>query len=263
MKIRISSIIVFTILISVIATAMFLSYEDRAVDSYPTDDTQIMLYGEYHGVQSYYAAEYDLWVNYYGEGYRDLFIELPYYTAEFLNVWMHESDDIIIDRVFYDLEGSPAGNEYYYQFFQDIKKNCPETVFHGTDVGHEFDTTGLSYLSYLEENGLKDSPEYVKAAECIKQGIEFYTDETYYEGLSLLRENYMVENFIDAYDSVGGKVMGIYGSDHTRTDTPMYLYGRPVVLFCTCAIAAMAVRLEIMVFFCFMTEYYFTAPHCH
>ena len=123
MKLRISSIIVFTILISVIATAMFLSYKDRAIDSYPTDDTQIMLYGEYHGVQSYYAAEYDLWVDYYDEGYRDLFIELPYYTAEFLNVWMHESDDIIIDRVFYDLEGSPAGNEYYYQFFQEIKKH--------------------------------------------------------------------------------------------------------------------------------------------
>lgn len=226
MKIRISSIIVFTILILVIATAMFLSYKDRAVDSYPTDDTQISIYGEYHGVQSYYDAEYDLWVNYYGEGYRDLFIELPYYTAEFLNVWMHEPDDVIIDQVFYDLQGSAAGNEYYYQFFQDIKKSCPETVFHGTDVGHEFDTTGLSYLSYLEENDLKDSPEYEKAVECIKQGVEFYTDETAYEGLSLLRENYMVENFIDAYDSVGGKVMGIYGIDHTRTDTPMYLYGR-------------------------------------
>lgn len=227
MKIRISTIIVFAILILTIATGMFLSYKDHAVDSYPAADTQINLYGEYHGVKSYYDIEYDLWVNFYGEGYRDLFLELPYYTAEFLNVWMHESDDIIIDQVFYDLQGSAAGNEYYYQFFQDIKKNCPETVFHGTDIGHEFDSTGLRYLSYLEEKGLKDSPEYEKAVECIRQGVEVYSDEAfYYNVLTPLRENYMVENFIDAYDSVSGKVMGVYGSDHTRTDTPEFLYGR-------------------------------------
>lgn len=226
MKIRISTIIVFTILIAVVASSLFLSYKDQAIDKYPSDTTQIKLYGEYHGVQTYYDVEYSLWLDYYDDGYRNLYIELPYYTAEFLNIWMHEDDDSIIDQLFYDLQGSAAGNEYYCQFFRDIKKNCPETVFHGTDIGHQFDTTGLRYLSYLEDNDMKDSPEYTKAVECIRQGVEVYTDETFYNGLSILRENYMVENFIEAYDSAGGYAMGIYGSDHTRTDKPMYMYGR-------------------------------------
>lgn len=224
MKIRISSIIAFTILISLVSSGMILSYKDHSVDEYPDDTTQIRLYGEYHGIESYYDTEYDLWVGYYSEGYRNLFIELPYYTAEFLNDWMHEDDDAIIDAVFEDLQGSAAGNEYYYQFFQDIKRNCPETVFYGTEIGFECDTTGLRYLSYLEENGQKDSLKYDKAIECMRQGVEYFSDETVYEGLSLKRENYLVKNFIETYDSVGGKVMGIYGSDHTRPDQPLYLY---------------------------------------
>lgn len=222
----IKTAIAVLILATVISSGMILSYKDRAVDAYPSDTTQIRLYGEYHGVESYYDAEYELWKGYYNEGYRDLFIELPYYTAEFLNVWMTEDDDSIIDQVFIDLQGSLAGNDYYRQFFSDIKQNCPETVFHGTDIGHEFNTTGVDYLLYLDGIGQKDSPEYEKAVECIKQGADVYSDETVYSGLSTKREDYMVSNFIEAYDAVGGKVMGIYGSDHTRTDKPEYLYGR-------------------------------------
>ncbi len=214
------------ILATVISSGMFLSYSDRSVDAYPSETTRIRIYGEFHGVESYYDTEYDLWTGYYDEGYRDLFIELPYYTAELLNVWMKEDDDTIIDKVFTDLQGSLAGNEYYRQFFIDIKQNCPETVFHGTDIGHQFNTTGVDYILYLDEIGQKGSPEYEKAIECIKQGADVYSDETVYSGLSLKREEYMVNNFIEAYDAVGGKVMGIYGSDHTRTDKPEYLYGR-------------------------------------
>ena len=95
------------------------------------------------GGKSYYVTEFDLWKGYYDEGYRDLFIELPYYTAEFLNIWMKETDDSILDQVFVDLQGTASGNEDYYIFLKDIKANCPGTVFHGIDVGHQYGTTGL------------------------------------------------------------------------------------------------------------------------
>ena len=224
MRGKIFTIIAFTVLGTCIIASLILSYLDYSVDVRPTDSTQIRLYGEYHGLKTYYDAEYDLWKGYYDDGYRHLFVELPYYTAEFLNVWMHEEDNSTVDQVFEDLRGSASYNEYYYNFLQDIKTNCPETVFHGIDVGHQRTTTGPRYLEYLEENGRKDSPEYAKAVECIRQGDDFYADSSVYDGLSLIRENYMVGNFIEAYDSTDGRVMGIFGSDHTRSDKPYFLF---------------------------------------
>lgn len=224
MRGKIFTIIAFTVLGTCIIASLILSYLDYSVDVRPTDSTQIRLYGEYHGLKTYYDAEYDLWKGYYDDGYRHLFVELPYYTAEFLNVWMHEEDNSTVDQVFEDLRGSASYNEYYYNFLQDIKINCPETVFHGIDVGHQRTTTGPRYLEYLEENGRKDSPEYAKAVECIRQGDDFYADSSVYDGLSLIRENYMVGNFIEAYDSTDGRVMGIFGSDHTRSDKPYFLF---------------------------------------
>ena len=45
--------------------------------------------------QMYYDIELDLWKDYYAEGCRDLFVELPYYSAEFLNVWMKEDNRVL------------------------------------------------------------------------------------------------------------------------------------------------------------------------
>ena len=224
MRGKIFTIIAFTVLGTCIIASLILSYLDYSVDVRPTDSTQIRLYGEYHGLKTYYDAEYDLWKGYYDDGYRHLFVELPYYTAEFLNVWMHEEGNSTVEQVFEDLRGSASYNEYYYNFLQDIKTNCPETVFHGIDVGHQRTTTGPRYLEYLEEHGRKDSPEYAKAVECIRQGDDFYADSSVYDGLSLIRENYMVGNFIEAYESTDGRVMGIFGSDHTRSDKPYFLF---------------------------------------
>ena len=224
MRGKIKTIIAFTVLGICIIVSAILSYSDHRIDVYPSDSTPIRLYGEYHGVKSYYDTEYDLWERYYERGCRSLFIELPYYTAEFLNIWMKEEDNSIIDQVFIELRGSAACNEDYYNFLRDIKVNCPETVFYGIDVGHQNATTGQRYLEYLEENGLADSPEYAKAVRCIKQGEEFYTGASVYEGLSLIREDYMVENFIKAYDMTDGRVMGIFGSDHTKATKPYFLY---------------------------------------
>ncbi len=54
---------------------------------------EIFLYGENHSVEEILEKEFELWSSYYqNDGMRELFVELPYYTAEYMNVWM-KSDD--------------------------------------------------------------------------------------------------------------------------------------------------------------------------
>ena len=63
--------------------------------SYPSytpaaNETKIHLYGEAHGLRSFYKKEYKMWKGYYDRGLRHLFIEDSYFAAQFLNIWMHE-----------------------------------------------------------------------------------------------------------------------------------------------------------------------------
>ena len=81
MKNRIKEIIAFTALVIVVLAGLILPALDRKTDVYPGEDTKIRLYGEAHGVKTYYDIEINLWKNYYDDGYRALFVELPYYTA--------------------------------------------------------------------------------------------------------------------------------------------------------------------------------------
>ncbi|MEY8395694.1 hypothetical protein AALB64_12880 [Lachnospiraceae bacterium 45-P1] len=47
----------------------------------------IFLYGEKHSVNDILEKEFELWSSYYqNEGMRNLFVELPYYTAEYMNL---------------------------------------------------------------------------------------------------------------------------------------------------------------------------------
>ena len=221
------TIISLTVLVIVVLTGLILSALDRRTDVYPGEDTKIRLYGEAHGVKTYYDIEFDLWKNYYDDGYRDLFVELPYYTAEYLNLWMKGNSDEIIDQIFDDIRGTQSGNEYYYEFLHRIKEYCPETVFYGTDVGHQYDITGARYLEYLAENGLENSENYRLAEECIDQGIEYRSEDSSHNGVSSLRESYMVSNFIDAYARCGAEnIIGIYGSYHVDLNDPYLMAGR-------------------------------------
>lgn len=175
----------------------------------------IYLYGEEHGKKSLLEKELELWKTYYSEqGMRHLFVEYPYYTAEFLNLWLQEEDDAILDKIYQDWQGTQAYNSDVVDFFKAIKKECPETIFHGTDVGHQYNSTGLRYLAYLEEHNMKDSEAYKRGSTAIEQGKKYYAayDDVY-------RENQMTENFILAFNQLGNeKVMGIYGSAHTNTE---------------------------------------------
>mgnify|MGYP005760424791 CR=1 FL=1 len=180
---------------------------------------RIFLYGERHADETFLEEEFALWSNFYHEeGMRHLFIEKPYYTAEFLNLWMDADSDEIFNQLYAEWDGTPAHSELVRSFYKRIKEECPETVFHGTDIGHQYNTIGARYLDYLEENGMEGSEEYALAQEAIEQGVEYYRqrDEVY-------RENRMAENFIREYEELDGEaVMGIYGLNHTDPDAMNY-----------------------------------------
>lgn len=172
---------------------------------------QIYLYGEAHSVEKIIEKELALWNEYYHEkNMRHLFIEMPYYTAEYLNIWIKSDSDELLDKVYNEWEGSLSYNPLVKDFYKKIKMDCPETVFHGTDVGHQYKTTGEQYLKYLESNGKKDSEQYVLAQEAIEQGKYYYDNEA-----EAYRENKMAENFIREYNKLNGEnIMGIYGGAH-------------------------------------------------
>lgn len=180
---------------------------------------EIYLYGELHSNEEIIKKEFELWKDYYHNGgLRHLFLESPYYTAEYLNLWMQAADDEILDEIYDDWEGSAAHNPYLKEFYQKIKEQCPETVFHGTDVGHQYETTGKRYLNYLRANQLENSRQYSLAQECIEQGKYYYenSDDAY-------RENKMAENFIRFFDALNGEsVMGIYGGAHIGIESMDY-----------------------------------------
>ncbi len=175
----------------------------------------IYLYGEAHGVAKILDKEYKLWSQYYhNEGMRHLFVELSYFTAEYLNIWMQSDNDDILEEIYDDWEGTLIHNPHTKEFYKKIKDNCPETIFHGTDVGHQYDTTGRRFLSYLTANDLGGSEKYTLTMEAIQQGQVYYRNDN-----GVYRENKMTENFIREFEKLGNEsVMGIYGSAHTGLD---------------------------------------------
>lgn len=178
---------------------------------------QIYLYGEEHSQQSILDKELEIWGGYYAKGMRDLFVEFPYSDAQFLNLWMEAGDDELLDLQFQDWQGTQGGTESMKNFLKQIKENCPETVFHGTDVGHTWKSTGQRYLAYLEANGQKDTAEYRRVQENMEQGKPYsMTEQTDSDAAGAYRENKMVENFERSYQELEAEhktdIMGIYGA---------------------------------------------------
>ncbi len=176
-------------------------------------NNQMYIYGEIHGADSILEAEYEFWQRYYNDGMRHLFVEFPYYTAQFLNIWMEEDNNEILDLIFSFTEGTSGNTDSSYNFFVKIKENCPETVFHGTDVGHQADSIGARYLRYLIDEDMYPSEEYDMTKKIIDQGYKYYGNEGKYD--NPYREKMMAENFIEAYEKIQGEnIMGIYGGAH-------------------------------------------------
>ncbi len=173
---------------------------------------QIYLYGERHADSDLLAQELELWGTYYSEaGMRDLFVEMPCYTAAFLNLWMQAEDDKILEMVYADWAGTPSNTQAVLDFYKQIKDGFPETIFHGFDVGHQYNTLGESYLGWLKATRQgTDTEEYRQTQEVIEQGRIFYQsrDREY-------RESSMTENFIRQFDSLNGAdAMVICGAAH-------------------------------------------------
>ena len=175
---KIKTTITFSIIIITVIIISIFVYLDTKRNYEPRNDAQIILYGESHGIKEYYDLEFLAWKKLYdNEGMRDLFLELPYYTAEFLNLWMKANNDDILDKLYKDMNGTASHVLDYKEFFKKIKKECPETIFYGTDVGHQYETIGKEYLLYLESQGQKNTDKYKIAEENINQGREWYTEK--------------------------------------------------------------------------------------
>jgi len=173
---------------------------------------QIYLYGETHGVEKIMNRQLEIWRDYYhNENMRNLFVELPYYTAEFLNIWMKVDNDDTLNEIYNDIAGTAMHNPHTLVFFKTIKSDFPDTIFHGTDVGHQYQTTGQRFLEYLENNDLTDSEQYRLTQETIEQGRQYYNS-----GGLAYRVDMMTKNFIREFDKINDKnIMGIYGNAHT------------------------------------------------
>jgi hypothetical protein len=208
---RVAAVVAIVCLVALVAGAVYLHQRDHYV---PSGEARIVLVGEEHGKKSQYDEELRVWKSHYSSGSRDLFVELPYYTAQYLNLWMSANDDAILDQLWRDWDGTAAQNADYFELLRSIKRECPQTVFHGTDVGHQYQTTGERYLAYASKRYGADSEEVALARECVNQGIHYYEqtdcDDDY-------REGQMVANFERAYDALGTKsvVVGFYGAAHS------------------------------------------------
>lgn len=179
-------------------------------DMLDTNETgKIYLYGELHGKTVIIEKELELWKQYYhDEGMRHLFKELPYFTAELLNVWMSEESDEILEGFDFNNWGIELELK---DFYRAIKTECPDTIFHGTDIGLGYLQDGIKFRHYLEENELVDTVMYTLNEEAIEQGKHFKDTRD-----DMYRESKMVENFTREFNKLMNQsIMGIYGSAHT------------------------------------------------
>lgn len=178
-----------------------------------SSDPYIFLVGETHGEPDIISKELELWQDYYNnQGFRHLFIEIGYVQALLLNEWIKSDSNDLLARMFEDLAGTAFYTQEEVDFFKEIKRTCPQTIFHGTDISHQYESTGVWYLEYMKLKELQDTEDYHLVIENNEQAKEFYDKKS-----NSIRENYMVENFIREYDKLPQrtKIMGIYGSAHT------------------------------------------------
>ena len=187
---------------------------------------QVYLYGEEHSNETMLKMEFKLWHDYYhNKGMRHLFIELPYYSAEYLNQWMHSDNDDILNQLYRDIKGTQNQTQTVLDFYKKIKAECPETIFHGIDVGHQYKITGERFLKDILKQGYdKSSEKYKRALLCIEQGKKYYgPNDIESEKDHAYRENAMVENFIREYQQLNGAdIMGIFGGAHINLEGMNY-----------------------------------------
>ncbi len=189
--------------------------EEDSEDDRVKPDPGILICGEYHSVKQLCERELNIWGELYANGVRHLFMEHSYAFAQYLNEWMRADNDEILNMLFEKTAGTAGSSQVTWDFLQKIKSDYPKTIFHGTDIEHQFQTIGAMYHKKLEEEGKKDTEAYQICRERIEQGKQAYKYDDK-ASFYACREKYMIENFIKEYDSIPDEfVMGIYGAAHT------------------------------------------------
>mgnify|MGYP000060809023 CR=1 FL=1 len=104
-----------------------------------------------------------------------------------------------LEQLHQDWEGTLSSGAETLDFYRTVKEQCPETVFHGTDVGHQYDSTGARYglSGGAGPDGYGGLPPDPGA---IEQGQSFYRAED-----DAYRENTMADNFIREFDAWTGR----------------------------------------------------------
>jgi len=190
-------------------------FDVAAQNSMPKQTTEstsnIYLYGEAHAVEKILKKEIEIWGDFYNnQRLRHLFLEAPYYTAELFNIWMNSEDDEILDIIFEGWKGTAGYKPFVKDFYKEIKNRYPETIFHGTDVGHQYKTTGKYFLDYLSQRNMENSEQYYIAKEVIEQGKYYYKRKN-----NVYRELMLAANFVREFNKLNNEsIMGIYGSAH-------------------------------------------------
>lgn len=217
-KRKIALLLALTLIVGLLSMACSV-FNSGATEDSISSPGQIYLLGEYeHSNPDMQDQIYAWWDYFYHEkGMRHYFLEDSYYGAQLLNLWMKADNDDILNEMYDDIVNTQAHSPVMIEFFKKIKENCPETIFHGTDVGHQYDSTGERYLKYLEDNGMKDSEEYKLTLEIMEQGKTFYSIEDDRDSWAY-REDKMVENFLRELKTVGENesIFGSYGGAHTE-----------------------------------------------
>jgi len=189
-------------------------------DAIPVQTGQIFLFGERHGCADTMDKQLEIWGNFYHQyGMRHLFLEMPYFGAQWLNLWMHSDDDVILYEMFDDIAGTLSHVPHTLIFFRTIKQEFPGTIFHGTDVGHQSDTQGQRFLQYLYDNDMQDTESYTITRMKMAQ-FERFMEEVATHGewhAHAVRAYYKPQNFIREFDQLAHQnVMAIHGMLHVE-----------------------------------------------
>lgn len=217
MKQRLIGMLALCSLLLCLIAPTALAAEPAAAEASPAG--QIYLCGETHASEDHIQRELALWNDLYQQGIRHLFVELPSYAASYLNLWMKADDDSILDRLYQEWSSTAMDSPVTRTFYQTIKAQYPETVFHGFDVGHQYSTTGNRYRLRLILSGQMGSSDWALTQETIRQGKTYYQTQD-----NAFRENQMATNLINAFEALpdGTSILVITGSVHSN------LYGMDV-----------------------------------
>jgi len=204
-------------LVTLVAMTIFAScgsggngyYEPQ--EELPPSTGRIFLFGEIHGSVATMDRQLEIWGDFYhNHGMRHLFVENSYFAAQFLNMWMQADDDTILYQLFEDWRGTAKDVPHTLVFYKTIKMDFPETIFHGTDVGHQSRTIGQRFLRYLIDNNLQGTESYRLTRENMAQYNRFRREDSH-----AVRAYYKPLNFTREFDRLGNQdIMAIHGGAH-------------------------------------------------